>query len=431
MNASPRIAITGLGAVCGAGRTVDSIWDAIVNGRSAVAPISQWDASRWPVRVSAEVRNVDNRTLVEDRKLHKIISRTDLFGLYAANGAIQQSGLLAHREKLDAAAATRFNDRSGILVGSGGGNYSSNYDFFPLLTSSGGDLQKFGRELSETVNPMWLLKNLPNNVLCHVGIRHNFKGTNACITNQCVSGLMAVAEAAAAIGAGEADRAVAVGHDMPIDAETMLHYHRVGLLSPDVLRPFDQRRNGTVFGEGAAATMLEKAEDAHSRGAPVLGEFLGSGCVTEGTGVLDIRPDGDGLSRAIQIALDDAGIAAEAVGMIVAHGNGTRAADASEALALQRVFGKSLPPVTAFKWAFGHLIAASGIMDLTLALKALEQQVVPGIPTLQSLDPEFPWLTALPHAQPARSEVALLCCRGFGGMNVAVVVRAGTSPRSS
>ena len=131
---------------------------------------------------------------------------------------------------------------------------------------------------------MWLLRNLPNNVLCHVGIRHNFKGTNACITNQCVGGVLAVAEAAAAIRAGEADRAVAVGHDTPIDAETMFHYHRVGLMSPDALRPFDQRRNGTVFGEGAAAVMLEKAEDAQARGAPVLGEFLGSGCVTEGTG---------------------------------------------------------------------------------------------------------------------------------------------------
>jgi 3-oxoacyl-[acyl-carrier-protein] synthase-1 len=155
---------------------------------------------------------------------------------------------------------------------------------------------------------MWLLRNLPNNVLCHVGIRHNFKGTNACITNQCVGGLMAVAEAAAAIRAGEADRAVAVGHDNPIDPETVLYYHRVGLLSPDALRPFDRRRDGTVFGEGAGAVMLEKAEDAQSRGTAVFAEYLGSGCVTEATGALDVRPDGDGLSRAIEIALDDAEI---------------------------------------------------------------------------------------------------------------------------
>jgi 3-oxoacyl-[acyl-carrier-protein] synthase-1 len=427
MNRPPRIVITGTGAVCGAGRKIEDIWDALANGRSAVAPLSRWDATGWPVRVAAEVTGVDNRTLVEDRKLHKLILRTDMFGIYAAGAAIQQSGLAAHRDSLDPALAAHFNDRCGVISGSGGGTYQNNYDFFPAFTAVRGDLKNFGAESCSTVNPMWLLRNLPNNVLCHVGIRHNFKGTNACITNQCVGGIMAVAEAAAAIRAGEADRAVAVGHDTPIDAETMLNYSQVGLMSPDALRPFDRRRNGTVFGEGAAAVMLEKAADAEARGAFVVGEFLGSGCVTEATGVLKVRADGDGLSRAIQVALEEAGITPDAVGLIVAHGNGTPASDASEAQAFRHVFGGNLPPVTAFKWAFGHLIAASGILDLTLALKALQEQLAPGIPTLQSVDPEFPWLTVRSHSQPARSDIALVCCRGFGGMNVAVLVRAGTS----
>lgn len=427
MSLPPRIVITGTGAVCGSGRTIEAIWDALVRGRSAVAPLSRWDTTGWPVQVAAEVVGVDNRTLVEDRKLHKLILRTDLFGIYAAGAAIQQSGLTAYRDALDPALVASFNDRCGVISGSGAGTYQNNYDFFPALTAVQGNRKNFGAESCSTVNPMWLLRNLPNNVLCHVGIRHNFKGTNTCITNQCVGGIMAVAEASAAIRAGEADRAVAVGHDTPIDAETMLNYHQVGLMSPDALRPFDRHRNGTVFGEGAAAVMLEKAEDAEARGASVLGEFLGSGCVTEATGVLKVRADGDGLSRAIQVALDDAGISADAVGLIVAHGNGTPASDASEARALRRVFGKNLPPVTAFKWAFGHLIAASGILDLTLALKALEQGIAPGIPTLKTVDPEFPWLTVQPQAQPARSNVALVCCRGFGGMNVAVLVRVGTS----
>src|ERR1700722_83492 len=99
MNSKTQIVFTGLGAVCGAGLTVEEIWNAIQNGRSAIAPIKQWDASKWPVRVAAEVA-ADNKTLVADRKLHKIISRTDLFGLYAADIAVQQSGLLAHREKM-------------------------------------------------------------------------------------------------------------------------------------------------------------------------------------------------------------------------------------------------------------------------------------------------------------------------------------------
>jgi 3-oxoacyl-[acyl-carrier-protein] synthase-1 len=424
MSASPRILITGTGAVCGAGLDAASIWDAVVSGRSAVGPLRQWDASRWPVGIAAEVTGVDDRRLVEDRKLHKILSRTDLFGLYAAGAAILESKLTMIRDALDAASAARFNDRSGVLAGSGGGVYRSNYDYFPLLTAAAGNLQVFGRELSATVNPMWLLKNLPNNVLCHIGIRHGFKGTNACITNQCVGGVLAIAEAAAAIRTGEADRAVAVGHDAPIEPETLLHYYNLGLLSNDAVRSFDLKRNGTVFGEGAAAVVLETEADATSRRAPALGELLGSGCVSEATGVVDVRTDGDGLARAMELALAEANISPGAAGMIVAHGNGTRASDASEATAIRRVFGKDPPPVTAFKWAFGHLVAASGALDLLLALQALRHQVVPGIATLHSLDPALAPLPVASSPQKPRSDTAVICCRGFGGMNVALVVRA-------
>ena len=417
------VVFTGLGAVCGAGKTVGEILDAIMNGRSAVAPITQFDASRWPVRVAAEC-NVDNRTLVADRKLHKSISRTDMFGLYAADMAVQQSGLPTHREKMEAAQVPKFNDRSGIISGSGGGSYRSSYDYLPLLTAAKGELQQFGRELGNTVNPMWLLKNLPNNVLCHVGIRHNFKGANTTITNQCVGGIMAVAESAAAIRAEEADHMTAIGHDSPFEPETVFHYHQLGLLSDDALRPFDRDRRGTVFGEGAAAVVLEKSSDAKARGAKILGEFLGSGCVNEATGILDVRPDGDGVARAIEIALADANISHDEIGMIVAHGNGTRASDASEAVGIRRVFGKKIPPVTGFKWAYGHLIAASGITDLVLALAALQKKIVPGIATLNSPDPEIAPFPISQTAQTPRGDCALVICRGFGGMNVALVVRA-------
>lgn len=424
MSDSQSIAITGVGAVCGAGLSVDAIWNAIINGQSAIAPIEQWDASRWPMQISAEVRHVDNRTLVEDRKLHKMISRTDLFGLFAAHQAVQQSGLLGHRDTLDDAAKPKFNDRSGVFAGSGGGNYRSNYDFLPAMTAAAGSLQKFGGEFSASVNPMWLLRNLPNNVLCHVGIRYGFKGTNACVTNQCVGGVLAVAEAAAALRNDEADRATVAAHDTPFEPETVYNYHQLGLLARDTLRPFDRNRSGTVLGEGAAALVLEKVSDAKARGANVLGEFLGSGCVTEASGIVDIRPDGDGVGRAIQLALADAGIPASDVGLIVAHGNGTRASDASEAAAILRVFGSTPPPVTGFKWAVGHLIAASGALDLVLTLRALHERVAPGIATLNTVDPDFATLLVTAKPQTPRSDIALVLCRGFGGMNVALLVRA-------
>lgn len=423
MSDRPKLVFTGLGAVCGAGKTVSEIWDALMSGRSAIGPIQQWDASNWPARNAAEV-TMEPRELVPDRKLHKIISRTDMYGLYAADQAVQQSGLLAHRETLGA-DVTAFSDRSGIVVGSGGGNYSNNYCFLQLIAAANGDLKIFGSELGATVNPMWLLKNLPNNVLCHVGIRYNFKGSNACITNHGVSGLLAVAEAAATLQAGEAERMLVVSHDAPFEAESHLYYHSLGLLSADTLRPFDRHHGGTILGEGAASVMLEAEEDAKARGAAVLGTFLGSGCVSEATGMIAVSPDGDGVSRAIQLALADAAVSPDEIGMIVAHGNGNPASDASEIAGIRRVFGERIPPVTAFKWLYGHLIAVSGAIDLVMTLLALRQQIVPGIATFDALDPEFAPFPVSAAPQKPRSDIALILCRGFGGMNVALIVRAG------
>jgi 3-oxoacyl-(acyl-carrier-protein) synthase len=151
---------------------------------------------------------------------------------------------------------------------------------------------------------------------------------------------------------------------------------------------------------------------------------LGFGCCSEATGILDLDPDGDGVSRAIEQALTDAGLAPSDVGMICAHGNGTSASDRTEALGIQAVFGDAVPPVTSFKWAYGHMIGASGIADLVLTLEALKQRCVPGIPTLTEVDPE---LTDFPvqqgNSEPL-SDVALVICRGFGGMNVVLAVRA-------
>jgi 3-oxoacyl-[acyl-carrier-protein] synthase-1 len=424
----PRVVITGTGAVCGAGRTPDEILDAVQAGRSAVAPIRQWDTAGWPVRMAAEIADYNPTALVEDRKLHKLIRRTDLLGLYAAGRAIAASGLAAYRDGLAPEEAAAVSDRIGVYVGSGGGAYQNQYDYFPLLTAAGEDLQAFGRELGANVNPMWLLRTLPNNVLCHVGIRYGLKGANACVTNHVVGGALAVVEAAAGLRAGEADRAVAIGHDAPIEPQMVLYYHSVGLFATEAVRPFDAARDGSLFGEGAGTLVLETADAAASRGAPILGEVLGAGSVTEGEGLFTLREDGDGLARAIEAALADAGIRPAGIGMISAHGNGTRQSDATEAAAIRRVFGSAPPPVTAFKWAFGHLIAASGPVETVLTLLALHRRVVPGIATLRRLDPACAGLPVSAKPQTPRSDVGLVLSRGFGGTNVALVVRAASGP---
>jgi 3-oxoacyl-[acyl-carrier-protein] synthase-1 len=426
MAARPRVLITGTGAICGAGKSPEDILAAVVAGRSAIAPIGQWDASGWPARMAAEVADYNPNALTGDRKILKYIRRTDVFGLYAASRAIEGAGFAAHREKLDGQAAARFSDSTGVYVGSGGGGYQNQYDYFPLMTAAGGALEGFGRELGATVNPMWLLTALPNNVLCHVGIRHALKGPNACITNHSISGPLAVAEAAEALRNGECERAVAVGHDASIEPQMVLYYHRVGLLSEEGLRPFDAGRSGSMVGEGAAALVLETAEAAAARGAAVLGEVLGSGYGSDALGLLPIHEEGDGLARAIRAALADAGLRPGDVGMIVAHGNGTRTSDVSECRAIRAVFGATPPPVTAFKWCFGHLLAASGMIEAVLAIAALRARAVPGIANLRRLDPECAGLPVSAAHQAPRGDVALVLSRGFGGTNAALLLRAAT-----
>ena len=418
-----RVVVTGHGAICAAGKSPDQIWDAVRGGRTAIRPIQQWDTSGWPASLAGEIRDLDPRELVEDRKVHKLIQRGDLLGLYAAGRALDASGLLAYRDTLDPAGAAAVNDGTGVYAGAGVGGYQNEYEFFPLLTAAKGDLDVFGRELAATVHPMWLLRSMPNNVVCHVGIRHGLKGPNACVTNHSVSGSLAVAEAAAALRAGEADRALAIGHDAPIEPQVVLYYHQLGLMAADAVRPFDAGRSGSLLGEGAAALLLETDAAAADRGAPVLGEFLGSGCATDAEGLLPIRDDGDGLASAIAMALEDAEMRPAEVGMIVAHGSATRVSDATEALAIRRVFGATIPPVTAFKWAFGHPLAASGILDSVLALLALRHRAVPGVGTLRELDPDLGSFPVSAKLQAPRSDVALVLNRSFGGSNTALLFR--------
>ena len=378
------------------------------------------------MKVAAEIADFNARAMVEDRKLHKFIRRTDMLGFFAGSRAVDGAGFLTYRESLAEDAAATYSDRSGCYVGSGGGAYNSQYEYFPLMTEAGGNLVRFGEELSNVVNPMWLLRTLPNNVLCHVGIKYNLKGSNACITNHSCGGTMAVIEAAEALRTGEADRALAIGHDTLIEPQMVLYYHGCGLLASDTIRPFDGARDGSLFGEGAGALMLETEASVRERDATVIGEVLGGGHTGEAQGLLAIRDDGDGLVRAMNEALHDARLTPADIGMIVAHGNGTPQSDASEAAAIRSVFGDGdkAPPATAFKWSIGHLIAGAGIVETVLALGCLRQGVVPGVATLSNPDPQCAGVRVMAGEQNPRNNTALILCRGFAGTNAALIVRS-------
>lgn len=419
-----RVVITGYSAICGSGTSPAEIVDALVSGQSAVAPIEAWDAANWTCKVAAELKDYNGGKLLGDRKLLKLVRRSDVFGIYAGGQAIDQAGLTAWREALGEAGGAVYSDQTGCIVGSGGGAFEVNYDFFPLMAETGDNLNAFGRELPNMVNPMWLLRSLPNNVLCHVSIRHQLKGTNGCITNHTTSGILAMIESAWALREGQADRMVAIGHDAPIEPQTMHYLDRVGLLGRDVLRPFDARHNGCILGEGAGAFVLETEDSARERGATILGEYLGGGDASEGEGIFAIRDDGDGLVRAIRAALDDASLAAADVGMVVAHGNGTEQSDASEARALLTVFGDRMPPVTAFKWAVGHPFAASGMLDAAIGFESVRRGVVPGVATFGEIAPACVGLNVAADTRASRANVVLVLCRGFAGTNGALLLRA-------
>ncbi|MGD9764919.1 MAG: beta-ketoacyl synthase [Candidatus Binatia bacterium] len=419
-----RVAIVGSGAICGLGREPDAIWEAVRRGESAIARIRQWDSRAWVHGHAAEVDGCDAAELVGDRKLLKLLRRTHVFGFYAGMRALEQAGFVKERVPLWPAAIADYNDRSGIYVGVSGSAYQDQYEFLPLMARSDGEIGLFGAELARAVSPMWLLQTLPNNVLCHLGIRTGFSGPHACVVAHSTAGVLAVAEALDALRTGEVDRALAVAHVAPIEPQALQGYATLGLLGRDVVRPFDARGDGCLFGEGAAALALEPVDRAAARGASSLGEVLGSGAVSEGGALFAVDPGGEGLARAIELALADARCAPGDVGVIVAHGNGTRTSDRSEAAALQRVFGAAIPPVTAFKWATGHLFPAAALLDVILALAALRTGEVPGIATLREVDPACAPLPLSADPQRPRGELALVLSRGFAGANAALVVRA-------
>ena len=174
-----KVVITGSGAVCAAGMHAGR-HPRVRRARAArrSRPIQQWDTTGWPASVAGEIADFNPRALVDDRKLHKLIRRTDLVGLYAAGRAIDASRASSRiATRSTRAAAATYSDRTGVYVGSGGGNYENQYDYFPLMTEASGDLRRASAaSSSNTVNPMWLLRTLPNNVLGHIGIKHGLKG---------------------------------------------------------------------------------------------------------------------------------------------------------------------------------------------------------------------------------------------------------------
>ncbi len=415
-----RVVITGYGCLTASGADVAATWDAVSSGQTGIREAETWDSSEWPHRLAAEIKNYKPRELVADRKLLKFITRQDVIGLNAVTQAVAHSRLIEDRDTV--ADPSSFNDRTGVFVGSPATKYRYQHDFLPSLAAAAGDSHDFGARTMEEVHPMWLLRTLPNNVLAYVGIQYGFKGANANVTAHGISGSQAIAEACRYLRDGAIDRAVVVGYDSACELEALPYYASMGLLSAQGLRPFDRNRDGTVLGEGAGALVLETRKSAEDRDATIYGEVLGSSVVSEAGGVLSVREDGDGVIRAIRLALEESGKSPTEIGMISAHANGSRVSDAGEVRAFVEVFGPSAVPVTGFKWSLGHTIAASGVIESILTLRCLAEGRVPGIAALEELSPDCEGINVGAGEQKPGSSIGIVVSRGFAGLNSCIVL---------
>jgi 3-oxoacyl-[acyl-carrier-protein] synthase I len=423
MSHSNRVFITGTSALTASGATAESTWASIVEGRHGLDAIKQWDLSSWTHRLGGEIKSYEPAKLLPDRKLLKVISRQDVLGINAAVQAVEHSGCIDYRASLSSSDA--FNEKTAVFVGSPGNKYYQQYDFLPLLAKTQGDMKAFAEQLFTEVHPMWLLRILPNNVLAYTGITYGFKGANHNITNHAVSGTQALIEAYHAIRQGQADRAVVVAYDVGVEPQALYYYEKLGVVSSRHLKPFDAEHDGTVLAEGAAAIVLESEASVAARGATCYAEMVAGASTTEACGLFSIEANGDQLAQLMTTTLQQHQIDLDAVGVVVAHGNGNPKSDISEAQAIAAVFGDRRVPVTAFKWSMGHTLCASGILDTVLTTHGFNDRCFPGIANLSSIAADCHPLQVSAQAQTmdVNQPYAVILNRGFSSMNACVVVK--------
>lgn len=424
MSDTNRVFITGLSALTACGDTADKTWAAVMAGESGLGEIKQWDLASWTHRLGGELKNFQPAHMLPDRKLMKVISRQDVMGINAAMQAVDHSQLINYRDTLNSADA--FNEETAVFVGSPGNKYFQQYDFLPLLAKTGKDMQQFANQLFSEVHPMWLLRILPNNVLAYTGITYGFKGTNQNVTNHAVGGTQAMIEAYQAIKNGQAERAIVVAYDIATEPQALFYYDKLGVLSARHLKPFDHEHDGTLMGEGAAALVLESEGSVRARSAICYGEMVGGVSASEAEGLFSLETEGEHLTLLLTRFLQQHQLSPEDIGLVVAHGNGNQKSDISEAHAIRGVFGDYDVPVTAFKWAMGHTICASGVLDAVLTTYALQAKCIPGIANLEKLAADCQGLNASSEqrALTSNKQCAILINRGFASMNACLVIKS-------
>ena len=403
-----RVAVTGLGAVTPLGNDVPSTWDAALAGRSGVDWIQSFDASEYPVRIAAEVKNFDPTSVASPKEARKL-DRNVLLALGAAREAMGDAGLNGFDPT-----------RVGVVFGSAIGGFLGVMEQHDILLERG----------PERVSPNFLPNVLVDSASGQLAISLGIRGPNYAVVSACATGSHAVGEAAELIKRGDADVVLAGGTEACMHPLILAGFCAMrGLVAEEedparASRPFDATRAGFVMGEGAAVLVLEDLDSARARGAAVYAEVLGYGASNDAHHMAQPDPDAIGVGEMMRAALQRAGLEPERVGYINAHGTSTPLGDAAETKAIKDVFGDHAYElaVSSTKSMMGHCFGAAGAIEAMMCVLAIHHGVLP--PTINYREPDPACdLDYVPNeAREARVDVALSNAMGLGGHNGCVLV---------
>jgi 3-oxoacyl-[acyl-carrier-protein] synthase II len=422
-----RVVITGIGVVSPNGIGRRSFAEAISEGRSGVSRIESFDTSGQSIKIAGEVKGFDVTPYLGDHKKNaKTMSRAVAFAVGAAAMAMEDSGIDAGR--IDPA-------RFGVCMGTGITPVDVRELVEPIAQGLGigGDgfsLGRFARARAETMDPLWLLKHLPNMAAAHLSILHRAMGPNSTVVTACAAGTQAVGDAFRLIARGDADIMLAGGCDSRIDPLMIVAYEAMKAVShslrpaSEVSRPFDGERDGFVLGEGAAILVLESLQHARRRRAKIFAEVAGYGSSFDAHGLTRPEPEGKGAALSMTAALREARLDPADVDYINAHGTSTRLNDLMETVAVKRVFGHRAKaiPMSSQKSMVGHLIGASGALEAAATAISLDGGVVPPTINQDTPDPACDLDYVPNQARESSMRVAISNSFGFGGQNASLVL---------
>jgi 3-oxoacyl-[acyl-carrier-protein] synthase II len=406
-----RVVLTGLGALTPVGNTTEEFWSALTQGKSGIGPITKFDATGYPTRIAGEIRNFDEGKYIDKKEARRL----DPYLKYAlATSAMAVEDAALDPGKVD---GTRF----GVCIGSGIGGITTLIEGEDVRRTKGAD------RVSPFVVPM-LIINMASGL---VSMRFGAKGPNSSVVTACATGNHAIGDAFKIIERGDADVMIAGGAEAMIVPLTIAGFCSMKAMStrndePEkASRPFDAGRDGFVCGEGAGLVVLEALEHAVRRDARIYAEIVGYGMTGDAHHMTAPDPEGDGATRAMQLALADGGVDPGAVGYVNAHGTSTPYNDKFETIALKRVFGDHVRrlAVSSTKSMTGHLLGAAGGIEAIATTLALHHGLLPPTINYETPDPDCDLDYVPNHARKVDVEYALSNAFGFGGTNATLAFR--------